>query len=101
MIGKQKSSLPEERAVAGGEYGPQPLNAVMETHGLSNHDVVAAAGALVTHKMINKARRGRRLSRKVQMKVLEALNAAVRGKMAGAPETACYEFAELFNYDGR
>ncbi len=99
MIEKQKSSLPLERAVAGGEYGLQPLDTYMTEHGLSNTDVVEAASTPVTHKMLNKARRGRRLSRKVQTKVLDALNAALARK--STEETICYRFNDIFTYDGR
>lgn len=99
MIEKQKSSSDLERAVAGGEYGAQPLDALMENHGLSNTDVVQAATVPVTHKMLTKARRGRRLSRKVQEKVLESFNAALSRKRVETP--LCYGFNDLFTYDGR
>ena len=100
MIEKQKSTFPEERAVAGGEYGTQPLDGLMVGLGLSNNAVVDAAGRTVTHKMVNKARRGRRLSRSVQLKVLAALNGAVKRTNCG-DEALCYSFKDLFNYDGR
>jgi hypothetical protein len=50
--------------------------------------------------MINKARRGRRLSRKVQIKVLDAFNQAMT-KIQHVEETPCFTFQDLFNYDGR
>lgn len=100
MIEKQKSSPVLPRAVAGGEYGIQPLDALMERHGFSNTDVVKAATVPVTHKMIQKARHGRRLSRKVQNKVCQAFNAAL---VASRPpeEDLVFRFEDLFNYDGR
>jgi hypothetical protein len=99
MIEKQKSSPVLPRAVAGGEYGIQPLDALMERRGLSNTDVVKAATVPVTHKMIQKARQGRRLSRKVQNKVCHAFNAALASR---PPEDdMVYRFEDLFNYDGR
>ena len=100
MIEKQKSISSLERAIAGGDYGEQPLDGLMLEHRLSNSDVVEASPEPVTHKMINKARRGRRLSRKVQMKVLAALNAAMTKSQPGE-DTPCYAFQDLFNYDGR
>lgn len=100
MIEKQKSISDLERAVAGGDYGTQPLDALMTEHGLSNTDVVGAAEVPITHKMMTKARGGRRLSRKVQLKVLDALNAATT-KARAKEDTPCYEFHALFNYDGR
>ncbi len=100
MIEKQKSMSSLERAVAGGDYGAQPLDNLMVEHNLSNSDVVGASLQPVTHKMINKARRGRRLSRKVQIKVLDAFNQAIT-KIQHVEETPCFTFQDLFNYDGR
>ncbi len=71
------------------DLGPQPIADVMQTHGLRAHDVVAASGEQVTHKMVSRARKGRRLSRRVQFKLMRALNAATgRG----------YTLEELFTY---
>ena len=42
MIEKQKSMSSLERAVAGGDYGAQPLDNLMVEHNLSNRDVVGA-----------------------------------------------------------
>jgi hypothetical protein len=100
MIEKQKSMSSLERAVAGGDYGAQPLDALIVEHRLSNSDVVEASPEPVTHKMINKARRGRRLSRKVQLKVLAAFNQAMT-KLQSGEDSPCYTFPDLFNYDGR
>ena len=100
MIEKQKSISSLERAVAGGDYGTQPLDSLMVEHSLSNSAVVEASPEPVTHKMINKARRGRRLSRKVQIKVLAAFNQAM-AKSQPSEDTPCYTFQDLFNYDGR
>ena len=100
MIEKQKSMSSLERAVAGGDYGAQPIDALMAEHNLSNSSVVEASPQPITHKMINKARRGRRLSRKVQTKVLDAFNQAMT-KIHPGEDTPCYTFQDLFNYDGR
>ncbi len=105
MIEKQKSPSALERAEAGGEYGTQPLDRLMAEHDLSNTDVVQTASAgVLTHKMLNKARRGRRLSRKVQEKVLQAFNQAVNQRPVAGDEAEAkklYAFGDLFNYDGR
>jgi len=69
--------------------GEQPLAKIMAEHGLKAHDLVAASDAQLTHKMVARASKGRRLTRHVQMKVLGALN-----KAAGT----AYKLAELFNY---
>jgi len=75
------------------EHGLQPLNQIMEERGLENHDLVAASTEQITHKMIRKARTGRRLSRKVQLKILTALNTCC--------EDSTYQFNDLFTYDGK
>ena len=69
--------------------GEQPILAVMARHGLKGHDLVAASTRQLTHKMVSRGCKGRRLTPNVQSKVLEALNAA-----AGT----CYRLEELFNY---
>lgn len=71
------------------EFGIQPIDALMTKHNLRNHDLVAASTEQLTHKMVAKARKGRRLSRHVQLKVLRALNAATGQS---------YTLADLFNY---
>ena len=58
------------------DLGPQPIAALMATHGLTPHQLVAASTVPITHKMVARACKGRRLSRRVQQKVLNALNTA-------------------------
>jgi regulator of protease activity HflC (stomatin/prohibitin superfamily) len=77
--------------------GSQPLDAVLEARGTNNHDVVAAAGGNgLTHKVVQKARKGRQLTARAQKKVLAAVNAA--GKLKDFP---ALKHAEAFNYIGR
>ena len=69
--------------------GVQPIARVLEEKGLKSHDLVAASTQQLTHKMVSRACKGRRLSRHVQMKVLAALNVA----------TECeYKLGDLFTY---
>ena len=74
--------------------GTQPLDAVMATHGLSNHDLTAAATVTLTHKAVQRARKGRRLTAHLQKRVVETLNAALKAK--GIDQT--YLTAQLFTY---
>ena len=78
--------------------GTQPLDEIMQANALSNHDLVAASTEQLTHKMVARGRKGRRLKRKVQEKILRALN----GHMATqTPEThRTYSLPDLFNYKG-
>lgn len=69
--------------------GPQPIGRILEAHGLKPHDLVAASTQQMTHKMVSRAVKGRRLTPNVQAKVLDALNRAT-GRT--------YRLEDLFNY---
>ena len=71
--------------------GEQPIARLMVSLALSAHDLVAASSAQLTHKMVRRACKGRRLTPQVQQKVLEALNARTAGS---------YRLADLFDYAG-
>jgi len=71
------------------ELGPQPIVEIMARHNLKPHDLVAASTQQITHKMVGRACKGRRLTLNTQTKVLNALNLAT-GKN--------YALRDLFNY---
>lgn len=71
------------------DLGEQPIARIMAVDGLSPHDIVAASTKQMTHKMISRAVKGRRLTPPVQLKILSALNKAT-GKN--------YSLTDLFNY---
>jgi hypothetical protein len=71
------------------ELGPQPLDKIMEELGLKNHDLVAASTDGLTHKQVQKGRKGRRLTRNVQAKIASSLSAATDNS---------YTVSGLFNY---
>ncbi len=56
--------------------GEQPIARILSELGLKPHDLVAASTEQITHKMVARARKGRRLTPHVQRKILDALNAA-------------------------
>ena len=56
--------------------GPQPIERIMAELKLKTHDLVAASTEQLTHKMVSRACKGRRLSPTVKNKVLNALNTA-------------------------
>lgn len=60
------------------DLGEQPLAQVMAKRGLKPHDLVNASREQITHKMVSRAVKGRRLTPAVQMKILRALNAAAK-----------------------
>ena len=71
------------------DLGPQPIAGIMAKLNLKPHDLVAASTQQLTHKMVSRAAKGRRLTINAQTKVLNALNAAT-GKN--------YSLRDLFNY---
>lgn len=71
------------------ELGVQPLDAIIEERGLKNHDLVAASKEGLTHKQVQKGRKGRRLTRNVQDKIAEALSSSTG---------TVYKIEQLFNY---
>ncbi len=69
--------------------GEQPITRIMVERALKPHDLVAASSQQITHKMVSRACKGRRLTRNVQHKVLDALNRAA---------DAQYALSDLFTY---
>jgi len=69
--------------------GEQPIARLMREHNLKPHDLVAASPVEMTHKMVARACKGRRLTLNTQSKVLAALSRAT-GKN--------YTLRDLFNY---
>ena len=64
--------MPEEER----NLGVQPIGQVLEELGLKTHDLVAASTEQLTHKMVSRAVKGRRLTKNAREKVIRALNAA-------------------------
>lgn len=71
------------------DLGEQPLAAILAARQLRSHDLVAASTEQITHKMVARAAKGRRLTPNVQGKILRALNRATG-------ET--FTLPQLFNY---
>lgn len=71
--------------------GPQPIAVLLKELQLSPHALVEASTEQMTHKMVSRAMKGRRLTRNTKDKVTRALNAASGRR---------YSADELFNYDG-
>jgi hypothetical protein len=70
--------------------GPQPIGDIMAKLNLKPHDLVAALPSQqLTHKMVARACKGRKLTDKSKAKVLNALNLAAKKN---------YALSDLFNY---
>jgi len=59
------------------DLGVQPLDRMMEAYGLSNTHVVDSSPEQLTHKQVQRARKGRRLTLKMMQKVTETLNVTI------------------------
>jgi len=59
------------------EFGVQPLDEVMESCSLKNDDLVEASSEQLTHKQVQKARKGRCITPNIKGKIVRALNAVV------------------------
>ncbi|MBT3379720.1 MAG: hypothetical protein HN742_36465 [Lentisphaerae bacterium] len=69
--------------------GEQPIVQIMAEHGLRAPDLVSASTEQITHKMVARACKGRRLTANSKGKVCRALNACTERP---------YAMAELFTY---
>lgn len=82
------------------DLGVQPLDAMMVEWGLDNHDLVKVSTEQLTHKQVQKARKGRRLSLKMMQKVTRAFNVAIWYQLSDEQKEEYYEYMhrDLFNY---
>lgn len=82
------------------DLGVQPLDEMMVQWGLGNHDLVEVSTEQLTHKQVQKARKGRRLSLKMMQKVTRAFNVAIWYKLNDEQKEQYYEYMhrDLFNY---
>ena len=71
------------------ELGEQPIAKLMAELELKSHDLVSSSTEQISHKMVARAAKGRRLSRHVQFKIVRALNKAAKKN---------YSLKDLFNY---
>ena len=69
--------------------GEQPIYTIMKKYQLKSHDIVAASTEQLTHKMIKKACKGRRLTSNLKIKIRNAINNATKQN---------FPTDELFNY---
>lgn len=74
--------------------GTQPIDAVLLELQVSNHDLVASCQIGLTHKTMQRARKGRRLTPKMKLRITETLNQLMRQRSADRQ----FRMRELFNY---
>ncbi len=71
------------------DLGKQPIGRIIIELGLKPNDLVSNSTDQITHKMVGRAVKGRRLNLKIQYRILNALN-KVSGKQ--------FTLKDLFNY---
>ena len=82
------------------DLGVQPLDAMMDAWGIGNHDMVEVSTEQLTHKQVQKARSGRRLTLKMMQKVTRAFNVTIWYRLNDEEKEAFDEYLHkrLFNY---
>ena len=71
------------------DFGEQPIAKIMVEYGLKPNDLVRNSTGQISHKMVARAAKGRRLTPHVQLKILNALNKTTEKN---------YSLKDLFNY---
>ena len=71
------------------DFGEQPIAKIMVEYGLKPNGLVRNSTGQISHKMVARAAKGRRLTPHVQLKILNALNKATEKN---------YSLKDLFNY---
>jgi hypothetical protein len=82
------------------DFGFQPLASLLEQWGLSNHDLVEISPEQLTHKQVQRAGQGRKLTLKMKQKLARSLNFAVWGRLTNEERERYVEYfpKHLFNY---
>ncbi len=89
------SALSDER-----DFGEQPLAKLLEFCGLSHHDLVKVSPEQLTHKQVQRAAQGRRLTLKMKQKLARTVNFAIWGRLTNDERDTFQEYfpKHLFNY---
>lgn len=77
------------------DLGPQPLESVMQRFELTSVMLVESSTQQLSFKMVQKGRKGRRLTPNVRKKILAAVRACIPDAEVGSKIT----LKDLFNYD--
>jgi hypothetical protein len=82
------------------DLGTQPLDAMMTAWGMNNNEMVDVSTEQLTHKQVQRARNGRRLSLKMMQKVNRAFNVTIWFKLSDEQKETYFEYMHkhLFNY---
>jgi transcriptional regulator with XRE-family HTH domain len=74
------------------EHGEQPIGALMEAWSLGVHDMVDASPEQLTHKQVQRARKGRTLTLAMMQKMTRSLNIAVWYRLKTEERKVFFEY---------
>ena len=82
------------------DLGTQPLDAMMKSWNMTNHQMVEVSTEQLTHKQVQRARTGRRLTLKMMQKVTRAYNVTIWFQLNDDQKERYFEYMHkhLFNY---
>lgn len=82
------------------DLGKQPLDDMMTAWNMSNHAMVDVSTEQLTHKQVQRARLGRRLTLKMMQKVTRAYNVTIWYQLNDEQKERYFEYMHkhLFNY---
>jgi hypothetical protein len=82
------------------EHGQQPLDFLMEAWQITNHELVETSTEQLSHKQVQKARKGRQLTLAMMQKVSRALNITIWNRLSNEQKEIYFEYMHrhLFNY---
>ena len=82
------------------DFGSQPLSLLLARWGLTNHDLVAVSPEQLTHKQVQRANQGRKLTLKMKQKLARTMNFAVWGRLTNDERKEFVEYfpKHLFSY---
>ncbi|MBC7979342.1 MAG: hypothetical protein H7Y36_02130 [Armatimonadetes bacterium] len=82
------------------DHGPQPLDSMMEVWQLSNHQLVDLSTEQLSHKQVQRARKGRQMTLPMMQKVCRAFNIAIWTDLPKESKETYFEYMHrhLFNY---
>ncbi len=82
------------------DHGPQPLDGLMARWNLTNHELVEVSTEQLSHKQVQKARKGRQLTLTMMQKLARALNEGVVKNLPKEerPNFTPYLHKHLFDY---
>ncbi len=101
LIQNADGGLRNERVIMGQDeiernMGVQPLDGIMTEHELGNHALVTASTEPMTHKAVQRARKGRRLTKHMKQRMADALTLLM--KQQGKEIERPWVVKDLFNY---